>query len=124
MRLLLDTHVVIWWADLSSSLSDEARALIDGDESELWLSAASVWELAIKRAIGRLRIPDPVPGAMDRAVVELPVTWRHGQHAASLPLHHRDPFDRMLVAQAQLEGMSVVTRDEHIMRYDVHVVAA
>ena len=124
MRLLLDSHTVLWWTDASSSLSAQARSLIDSEESELWLSAASIWELAIKRSAGRLRAPDPLPGAIARGIRELPVSWAHADAAGSLPLLHRAPFDRMLVAQAQLEGLSIVTRDRHIARYDVHVVPA
>ena len=105
MKLLLDTHILIWWPAGSPRLGAKAQAVIAAGETELFVSAASWWELSIKRAIGRF---DADLDLMRRALRErevglLPVTFDHTEAAAMLPAHHGDPFDRMLVAQASLE---------------------
>lgn len=118
MRLLLDTHAFLWLVAGDQRLPASARALVAGAERVL-LSAASVWEAEIKRAANRLSIP-PVVEAARRADVEvLPITADHAHAAAHLPMHHRDPFDRMLVAQAQLEGLVLVSKDEALRHYGV-----
>lgn len=118
MRLLLDTHAFLWLVAGDERLPASARSLVAGAEVVL-LSAASVWEAEIKRAAGRLTAP-PVTDAARRADVDvLPVTADHAHAAAHLPLHHRDPFDRMLVAQAQLENLVLVSKDEAVRRYGV-----
>ena len=95
------------------------------DPSIVWISAVSVWELAIKREAGKLEAPDDLEEAVKSyGYAELPVTFRHAELAASLPLHHRDPFDRMLVAQAQAEGLTLVTNDSLITLYDVPTMSA
>jgi len=125
VRLLLDTHVALWFFDDPLRIDTGARAAIESTENSIFVSAASVWEWALKRAAARASAPGDLPEGASRAgFAELPVTWRHGQVAASLPLVHRDPFDRMLVAQAQAERMVLVTRDRDIPRYDVSTMAA
>jgi len=120
VRLLLDTHAFLWLVAGDERLPETARTLV-ASASEVLLSAASVWEAEIKRAAGRLDVP-PVVGAARRARVPvLGVTAVHATAAAHLPLHHRDPFDRMLVAQAQVEGLALLSKDEAVRRYGVAV---
>ena len=125
MRLLLDTHVFVWWAAADRRLREEARAAIAAPEATVAVSAASAWEIAIKRTTGKLRAPNDVEAQIARhRFSPLPITIAHALRAGDLPLHHADPFDRMLVAQAQAEGMTIVTRDPKIARYDVSTLAA
>ncbi len=125
MRLLLDTNVLLWWGREPARLKLSARQALETQHAELWMSPISPWEAAVKGTLGKLDInPDAFVLARERGVKELVITCAHGTAAGSLPLLHRDPFDRMLVAQAQLEGLSIVTRDRDISRYDVHVLEA
>lgn len=118
MRLLLDTHAFLWLVAGDERLPASARTLVARAEAVM-LSAASVWEAEIKRAAHRLAVP-PVAEAARRAAVDvLAITSDHAHAAAHLPLHHRDPFDRMLVAQAQLEGLVLVSKDDAVRRYGV-----
>lgn len=118
MNLLLDTHVLLWWANDPARLADEARAAIANVENDVFVSAASVWEAAIKEAAGRLDSPSPLEDAAAAAgIAELPIRWRHARRAAALPPLHRDPFDRMLVAQALEERLVLVTRDPLVQQY-------
>ncbi|MEW2485917.1 type II toxin-antitoxin system VapC family toxin [Streptomyces sp. NPDC048411] len=122
MRLLLDTHVILWWLDDSSELSGEIKDLLDTEPS-VYISAASAWEIAIKQSLGKLEGPkDLAERVRDSQFTSLPITAGHGVRAGRLPAHHRDPFDRILVAQAQTEGMTIVTRDKWIPHYDVPVM--
>jgi len=124
MRLLLDTHVVLWWLGDSDELSDQVKDLLDTEPS-VHLSAVSAWEISIKQSLGKLDGPDDLAERVrDSQFTSLPITAGHGVRAARLPALHRDPFDRILVAQAQIEGMTVVTRDKWIPQYDVPVMAA
>lgn len=124
MRLLLDTHVVLWWLDDSPELSDDLKALLD-TEPAVYVSAVSPWEIAIKQSLGKLEGPqDLAERVRDSQFTSLPITAGHGVRAGRLSQHHRDPFDRLLVAQAQIEGMTLVTRDKWIPQYDVHVMPA
>jgi PIN domain nuclease of toxin-antitoxin system len=124
MRLLLDTHVVLWWCSDHRRLQLRARRAIAGAD-EAWVSAASAWEVSIKTALGRLRPPEPFEHAVDASgFSQLPITFRHAASAGALPAHHHDPFDRMLIAQAQLEGLTLVTHDEVFARYGVPVLTA
>jgi PIN domain nuclease of toxin-antitoxin system len=117
-RLLLDTHVALWWlSDTDNRLSDQVRTLVD-TETEVYLSAVSVWEVAIKHATGKTGWPDEVPDAVAACDLNpLPVIGAHGLLAAQLPAIHRDPFDRILIAQATIEGLTLVTSDEKIRAY-------
>lgn len=119
MRLLLDTHVVLWWLADDETLSEEVKQIID-TEAEAFISAASVWEIAIKQALGKLTGPPDLLDTLDRSgLVELPIRSRHAAEAGGLPPLHRDPFDRMLVAQARCEGLTLLSRDPQVRRYDV-----
>ncbi|MCI0386176.1 type II toxin-antitoxin system VapC family toxin [Streptomyces sp. CNQ085] len=123
MRLLLDTHVVLWWLDDSPELSGEVKDLLD-TEPAVYVSAVTPWEISIKQSLGKLEGPaDLAERVRDSQFTGLPVTAGHGVRAGRLPEHHRDPFDRMLVAQAQTEGMTLVTRDKWIPQYDVRVMS-
>lgn len=126
MRLLLDTHALLWWMTDDPALSSAARAAVGASENEVAVSAASVWELAIKGRAGKLEpAPANLLGDLEASgLTLLASTAEHAWAAGALPLHHRDPFDRMLVAQAQLEGYTIVTRDEDLARYSVPVLAA
>jgi len=121
VRLLLDTHVLLWAVLNDPRLSEaQARAI---SESELYLSAASVWEIGIKRAVGKLDVPDELFDiAVDAGCRPLPISWTHAEAAAALPLHHTDPFDRMLIAQARCEGLHLASSDTKLAAYDVNLV--
>jgi PIN domain nuclease of toxin-antitoxin system len=115
----------VWWLNAPDTLRAEARATLANERNELILSAASVWEAAIKESVGRFKPPAPLDESARRAgMLELPVSWAHARSAAALPRLHADPFDRMLVAQALLESLILVTRDGAITRYDVATMPA
>ncbi len=121
-RLLLDTHVFLWWRADSRQLRAAARAAISAADL-VFVSAATAWEAGIKSALGRLRIPDTIAaGIADSGFEELPITVAHAEAAAALPPLHADPFDRMLVAQARLERLTLVTHDERLRGYHVDVL--
>jgi PIN domain nuclease of toxin-antitoxin system len=124
MNLLLDTHVVVWWLTGSSELSVDVRDLLRTEPS-VYVSAATPWEISIKQSLGKIHGPgDLAERARDCQFRPLPVTASHGVRAGHLPALHRDPFDRVLVAQAQIENLTLVTRDKWIPQYDVPVMAA
>ena len=124
-RLLLDTHVILWWLSDDEKLGENARRLIADPQNDVVVSAASVWEMAIKVSIGKLSIPADVEQAiLDCGFFPLAVTIEHAVRAGELPLLHRDPFDRMLVTQAQVERLELVTRDARFDDYQVSVIAA
>ena len=124
MKLLLDSHLLLWWPTGSGRLGREAAALIEAEESELFMSAASWWELGIKRSLGKLAIDIGIArrGLQQRGVTMLPVTGEHAESATALPAFHGDPFDHMLVAQAICEGMTLLTRDAKLKRYGPNVL--
>lgn len=124
MRLLLDTNALLWWEEESPRLGAATRAMIRSSES-VYVSAASAWEAEIKRALGKLTFSGDV-GEMivANSFIELPVHVRHATTLRLLEQHHRDPFDRMLVAQALVEGCTLVTADHHLARYGVPILDA
>nr|WP_022929829.1 type II toxin-antitoxin system VapC family toxin [Patulibacter americanus] len=125
MRLLLDTHAVLWWLGGSTRLGAVARERIADGESFVAVSAVSLWEIEIKRSIGKLRAPADVLGGVRSGGFELlALTPEHAVAAGRLPMLHRDPFDRAIVAQARLEGLTVVTGDRRVADYDVPVLPA
>jgi PIN domain nuclease of toxin-antitoxin system len=113
VKLLLDSHAFLWWLAGEESLSQAARAAVADPANAVFVSAASIWEIEIKRSLGRLDVRDAdlITEIAANRFLELPVRARHAEAAAHLPTHHDDPFDRMLIAQSQLEGMVCVTRD-------------
>jgi PIN domain nuclease of toxin-antitoxin system len=118
VRLLLDTHAFLWWSTDDPQLGEVEREAIHDGANEVLLSAASVWEMAFKQGLGRLQVPEPPSAAARRmGIVPLPVAFAHAEATASLPALHRDPFDRLLVAQARIEGLTLVTRDPMVRVY-------
>jgi PIN domain nuclease of toxin-antitoxin system len=129
MNFLLDTHVLIWWLEKSPRLGVRARKTLLGSSSPLVVSAASIWEISIKTAIGRLKMADPLETWAPRlesewGVRSLPITFEHATAVRNLPAHHNDPFDRMLVAQALCENLTLITVDDAMAAYDVRTVDA
>ena len=124
-RLLLDTHALLWWLSDDPTLRTEARSLINDRDNHVAVSAATVWEIAIKTSKGKLRAPDQLERAvLDAGLSPLVVTLSHAERAGKLPRLHNDPFDRLLVAQAQTEHLEILTRDPRLRAYDVRLVAA
>ena len=125
MRLLLDSHALLWSLEAPEQLRPEARDAIRDPSNEVFVSAASVWELAIKQANGRLEISGDLVATIEASRFEpLPITQQHSLAAGTLPPHHRDPFDRMLIAQAAIEGLTIVTRYTRFEQYGVSVLGA
>ena len=125
MRLLLDTHTFLWWVSDWREIAEPAREVIADPNNEVFVSAVSGWEIGIKKARGRLVAPDNLAAVVEEKRFEhLPLTFDHAERAATLPPRHRDPFDRMLIAQAQAEGLTLVTRDSRIPLYDVSTMSA
>lgn len=124
MKILLDTQAFLWWNMDDPRLSQTARALIADGRNELYLSAASAWEIAIKAARGSLILPEPpaqyVPSRLQlHRMLALPILFRHALYVYDLPRLHRDPFDRLLIAQSRLEDLPLLTVDPEIARYDI-----
>lgn len=123
-QFLLDTHVFLWWRGEPSRLPSEARTRIS-NAAVVFVSVASAWEAAIKASLGRLELPESLEaGVLDTGFEKLLISFSHAERIAALPLHHRDPFDRMLVAQAQAEGLTLVTHDRLMAPYDVEILWA
>jgi PIN domain nuclease of toxin-antitoxin system len=123
-RLLLDSHMLLWWLSEHARLSARARQAITESEF-VYVSAISAWELAIKAEIGKLKAPDDLEAQLRASrFVPLPVTVAHALAAGKLPRHHSDPFDRMLVAQASLESLTLLTSDKRLRAYDVQIMLA
>lgn len=122
MRLLLDTHVFLWWRENSPRLKPDVRRAVSQAEAA-YVSAATAWEIAIKVALGKLQVPGPVePAVAQSGFGKLPVEFRHAAAVMALPAHHGDPFDRMLIAQALTEGLTLVTHDRQLAPYGVPVL--
>jgi PIN domain nuclease of toxin-antitoxin system len=123
VSLLLDTHVILWWLADDPTLSDDIKAMLD-TEPQVHISSATIWEVAIKLSAGKIVEPADLPERIrSSGFRELPINFEHAMVAGRLPPIHRDPFDRMLVAQAQCEHLTLVTRDERCQQYDVAVLA-
>jgi PIN domain nuclease of toxin-antitoxin system len=123
VRVLLDTHIFLWWNGNAGMISTPLREVIAAPANEIYLSAASVWEIGIKRAIGKLGFAQRiVEAALAHQFQLLPITGEHAEHAAELPPYHADPFDRLLVAQAHIEGMLLGTQDSKIRPYGVRTL--
>lgn len=124
MRLLLDTHVLLWWLANDPSLGEEVREGISDAGSGVFVSAASAWEISIKQALGKLDAPSDLVRQIELNRFEpLPITVSHAYAAGALPRHHDDPFDRVLVAQAAAEGLTLATRDPRMSLYSVNILA-
>ena len=124
-RLLLDTHAFLWWISDESMLRRGAHAAIADPRNEIFVSAVTAWEVTVKRLKGKMEAPDNLAAMVDeKGLSHLPLTFHHAELAARLPRHHKDPFDRFLIAQAQAEGLAVVTRDTHFPLYGVRTIRA
>jgi PIN domain nuclease of toxin-antitoxin system len=125
MTLLLDTHTFLWWLDDPALLAESARKAIADGKNLVYVSAAVAWEIAIKRSLGKLDAPEDLEAVMAaNRFLPLPVTVPHALAVATLPDHHRDPFDRLLIAQARHEGFQLVSRDPFMKLYDVPLLEA
>lgn len=127
MKLLLDTHAFLWWIRDADSLSGKARKAIADERNQCFLSMASCWEMAIKKSLGKLEIPEPVSGFVAEQIAAnrfslLPIDLRHISRVSRLAFHHRDPFDRLLAAQASEEDMSIVSADPIFQKYGIERV--
>jgi PIN domain nuclease of toxin-antitoxin system len=125
-RYLLDTHAFLWWILDDPRLGQNSKRMIADANNEVYVSAASLWEISIKEKLGKLRAPDVVMSdvVVNEGFLPLSISLTHGEIAGALPEHHKDPFDRMLVTQAQKEGLILITKDDVIRQYDVQIVDA
>lgn len=125
MNALLDTHTLLWWLNDDPALSDKARATISDGGNLIFISAVVIWEIRIKQALGKLEIPSEFRAVLERQAFEaLAITVDHAHAVAQVPLIHSDPFDRMLVAQARVEGFTIVSRDSIFERYRIPLIKA
>jgi PIN domain nuclease of toxin-antitoxin system len=123
LKLILDTHAALWWLSGDEHFGETAASHLTDDTNQVLLSAAVVWEVAVKRSLGKLEAPEEfAPTLLGAGAHPLPITIDHAAAVEELPWHHRDPFDRMLVAQASIEGAALVSRDEAFGAYGVMVV--
>ncbi len=123
MKLLLDTHILLWWLIQDPKLSPTETAMITDPDNLVFVSAATAWEIAVKKMIGKLEAPDDLPAALAaNNFLELPITIDHSQKLYQLPLHHHDPFDRIMVAQAMSENLILMTRDPKIALYEIKII--
>jgi PIN domain nuclease of toxin-antitoxin system len=123
-RLLLDTEALIWWDTNDPKLGGNARAAIQNAEG-VYVSAASAWEIAIKTALGKLRTSrTPAQAVIEGGFNELPISFEHAEEVGALAAHHKDPFDRLIIAAARVEGLTVMTSDDKFERYDVPLIDA
>ena len=127
MKLLIDTQCWLWWFAEPDRLQESTIAQVVDETNELWFSVASIWEMGIKVGLGKLPLPEPIDRYLSSRMKQLgarslEIRADHALQAGGLPLHHRDPFDRMLIAQAQVEGMTIVTSDRMFARYEVEIL--
>jgi PIN domain nuclease of toxin-antitoxin system len=124
-RFLLDTHAFLWCLSATGRLRADSRTAIEDPHNEILVSAITAWEITVKRLKGKMEAPDNLAALVDeRGFTHLPLTFHHAELAARLPRHHKDPFDRFLIAQAQAEGLTVVTRDAHFPLYGLRTLRA
>ena len=118
MNILLDTHIFIWWNDDLSKLTKKARTLIEDKDNTIYISAVVIWEMTVKKMLGKLESPDdPLAIAVEQGFIPLPITGEHTLTLKTLEPHHNDPFDRLLIAQAKHEKFTLLTHDKTVMRY-------
>ena len=127
MRLLLDTHVFLWAIAEQSRLSDRVRGWLEDADNEAWVSMASIWEIAIKAGLGQLDLPTDLGRFLatqlaDSSFKVLPIGFEHAVAVRDLPLYHRDPFDRLLIAQSRIERLALISRDARIKAYEIEVL--
>ena len=123
MRLLIDTHILIWFLEGNKLLSKSRRQIIANPQNDIFISIASLWEMAIKISIGKLTLAKPLADVLKQIVIEgfeiLSILPEHTLQVSNLPLHHRDPFDRILIAQSQVENLGIITGDGNFRGYGV-----
>jgi PIN domain nuclease of toxin-antitoxin system len=125
MNLLLDTHVLLWWLNGAPALSEKSQAAIADSKNLVFISAVTIWEIRIKEALNKLKIPENFKSVLAEQPFDLlNITHEHAHAIKDLPAYHSDPFDRMLVAQAKVEGFTLVTRDVHLKKYRIPILAA
>lgn len=123
MNLLIDTHALLWWLDDHPSLSEKARVVIADGNNLVFVSAAVIWEIRIKQALGKLRVPANFGQILNKQPMEmLAITVEHVQAVKDLPFNHRDPFDRMLIAQAAVEGFTIVSHDKNFKQFKIPII--
>lgn len=127
MNLLLDTHALIWFLEDDVKLARHARTAISDPENKAFVSDATAWEIGIKHSLGKLDLPVPYESLFPYQLEalgfhRLPIRYTHLHRQMQLPWHHRDPFDRLLIAQAQVEGMALISRDQHFSAYDIPLI--
>lgn len=121
-RCLLDTHALLWWLADAPEIGERCKEIISDERNEIFVSAATTWEISIKMALGKLTAPEDMDSVVeDEGFSKLPINLYHGQLAGQLPNIHRDPFDRMLIAQAQSEGLLFITADQIIPQYSLRI---
>ena len=123
MNLLLDTCTLLWWVN-GDELSRDAQQAIADPGNRVWISAVSIWEIALKQSLGKLELGGDLDSVIEEDFLQLPVTFTHARQVAWLPLHHRDPFDRMLIVQAKSENLTLITRDRQFAQYAVSLLRA
>ena len=125
MNYLLDTHALIWALENNKTLSNEACEVILDGKNMIFVSAVSIWEITIKKSMGKLSVPDNLIKELeDHRFTRLNIEFEHAEYIGCLPDFHKDPFDRLLIAQAKLENLILITRDEAIAKYDVAIIRA
>ena len=123
MQLLLDTHALIWWLANNPTLSDNAKDIIADPNNLVFVSAASAWEIAIKKTLGKLQVPNDLAAQIkQKRFISLPISIDHAVMVETLPLYHQDPFDRILIAQAVYEKLTIITRDLKFKVYEVDII--
>lgn len=123
MNVLLDTHVLLWWLDDNPLLSAKARTIISSSKNLAFVSAASIWEISIKKSLGKLKVPDNLDTAISTSGFQtLDIAMPHAAIAGSLSRHHDDPFDRMLIAQAIAEKLTIITHDKRFKHYEIPLI--
>lgn len=123
MKFLLDTHVLLWWLSDHKALSAQAFVAIKEGKNAIFVSTVTAWEISIKRALGKLKAPDELEEVLEsNSFQQLPISIRHGLVAGNLPCHHDDQFDRMLIAQAQTEQLTIITHDIRMEQYGVSIL--
>lgn len=123
MNLLLDTHILLWWLDNNEKLPEKYLKVISNSNNICFISSATIWEISIKSALGKLEIPDNFTDILqDEGFSELPVSWKHAAMVRQLPFHHKDPFDRLIIAQTIVEDFTLLTVDKIIPQYCIKIL--
>ena len=124
MRLLLDTHILLWWLSQSKKLSVQSKKLTENSRNTIFVSAISIWEISLKQSQRKLRIPSSyIKTIKNEGLLALPITFDHALKVKNLPFHHKDPFDRLLIAQAMEEKLILISDDKYIKKYKIKMIS-